>query len=115
MAKKQNYKLAMRTGEEKEVKGEVYGNFGVHKRDDGLFVLTHLPSGCHVVSAEKKKELIKLLKDEAEEFETTCWESPRPDTSNVNRLSRIISRYYSGYYDEEKKVVKKSKKSAKKC
>lgn len=92
MVKKQVYKLDMVNGEEKEVKGEVYGSFGIHKREDGMFVLTHLPSGCRVVSANKKKELVSLVEDE--EFSQPCWELDRPDKESISRLSSIISEYY---------------------
>lgn len=93
MAKKQSYELNMKNGERKFVEGEVYGNFGIHKREDKMYTLTHIPSGCLVVSDSKKKELVKLLKDE--EFSQVWWESPMPDFANITQLKIIISKFYS--------------------
>ena len=46
MAQKAEYALNMNPPEYPlKVNGEIYGNFGIDKRDTGYFVLTHVPSG----------------------------------------------------------------------
>lgn len=94
MAKKANYDLTMNEGLKMSVTGETYynGNFGIHKREDGYYILTHIPSGLRVVSAKKKKSIVKLLEDP--EFALPCWESPTPAKQSVNFLSKVISRFY---------------------
>lgn len=103
MAKKAIYALSMENGTKPEVKGEVLPSrpsFGIHKREDKMFVITHIPSGMHVVSADKKKQLVELLDNE--EFAMPCWaKSAEISVTDVNRLSKIIGEFYS------KKQVKK--------
>lgn len=95
MAKRANYSLTMNEGyAQKEVKGEIYGSFGIHKREDGYFALTHIDSGMLVCSAQKKKELVELLDDP--EFKEECWkDSTKIEPKDVNRLSKIIGQFYS--------------------
>lgn len=93
MAKKQNYELNMKDGSSKYVEGEVYGNFGVHKREDKMFTITHIPSGCLVVSDDKKKNLVRLLQHEI--FQEEVWKNAIPSPQDVSRLSLVVSKFYS--------------------
>lgn len=98
MAKKANYDITMKKDNSKvEVKGEIHGHWGIHKREDGYFALTHLASGTLVCSAQKKKDLVELLEDE--EFKNDCWGSDTPANvptqADVNRLSKTIGQFYT--------------------
>lgn len=94
MAKKQEYALKMNgTDKTMTVKGEIYGNFGLDKRDTGYFVITHIPSGCLVCSSKKKKDLVTLLEDE--EFWEEYWSKTRPDDEYIKKLAVVVAKYYS--------------------
>lgn len=97
MAKKANYELNMGMKGKQTVTGEVYGNFGIHKRDDGWFAITHIPSGMLVVSDQKKKKLVELIADH-DEFREEAWEKENPGMKAVSDLALVIRKFYSlGY------------------
>lgn len=92
MVQKAEYELNMNPSEHPlKAKGEIYGNFGIDKRDTGYFVLTHVPSGMLVCSASRKKDLVGLLDDD--EFGKDCWTSP--SKADINRLSKVIGKFYT--------------------
>lgn len=94
MAKKGEYALNMDPPEyPMKVKGDIYGNFGIDKRESNYFVLTHIPSGRLVCSAKKKKELVELLEDE--EFSEDYWKEKIPEKENIKKLAKVITKFYS--------------------
>lgn len=95
MAKKANYSIIMAKDNSKvEVQGEMIGFWGIHKREDKLYALTHLDTGMLVCSAEKKKCLVALLEDP--EFKEECWGPGKmPSRKDVDRLSKVIGEFYS--------------------
>lgn len=96
MAKKALYDITMKKDNSKvQVEGETYyDKWGIHKREDKMFTLTHLDSGMLVCSSERKKDLVELLQDP--EFKEGCWsKGVMPKSSDVNRLSKVIGKFYT--------------------
>lgn len=65
----------------------------MHRREDDMFVLTHIPTGFRVTSTYKKRNLIKLLNHP--EFAAGCWrEDGNPTPDDVKRLSGVVKWFY---------------------
>lgn len=64
--KKISYAIANDDGTKEDVMGEKVGyEYGVHQRDDGYYVLTHIPSGYRVASSRLKRNILMLASDPA--------------------------------------------------
>lgn len=76
MAKTSNFKIKMKDGTEQEVSGLVIdGMWGIDKRDDKFFYLTHVPTGALVTNARTQKALKELVS--------------RPDMVDETDISKI--------------------------
>ena len=72
MAKWSKQKYKIKCGNvEKEVEGAVNAIWGIDKRENQYYILTHIPTGCFVESAKTQK----FLKDLVEEPEFKDYES----------------------------------------
>ena len=72
MAKWSKQKYKIKCGATyKEVEGAVNNIWGIDKRDNQYYILTHIPTGCFVESAKTQK----FLKDLVEEPEFRDYES----------------------------------------
>lgn len=89
MAKNGKYKIRKDDGMFEEVSGVLVGEWwGIHKREDKMFVLTHIPSGLRVWSSRKKTTL-QLLLQEPEFFD-------QPDVESLawrNKIAKTIQRF----------------------
>ncbi len=83
---KQKYKIKCGTTE-REVEGAVNNIWGIDKRENQYYILTHIPTGCFVESARTQK----FLKDLVEEPEFKEYESLFGG-NNASVLLRAISR-----------------------
>lgn len=102
MARNAKYTIQTNNGN-KEVNGTVVGEWwGVHKRDDKTYALTHLPSGMLVWSSRKKTTLQMLLQ-EPEFFETPDHQDPEW----VKKISLTIKRFCDKNTDLNHKPKKK--------
>lgn len=87
---KQKYKIKCGDGT-KEVDGAANGIWGIDKRENQYYILTHIPTGCFVESARTQK----FLKDLVEEPEFREYESlfggndPAPLLRAISRLRNI--------------------------
>lgn len=81
---KQKYKI--RKGDGVEVEGEVYGVWGIDKRD-GRFFLTHVPTGYLVEGARTMKFLKELI---AQPEFRDC--SSELTLEEVNKIAEAITR-----------------------
>lgn len=73
--------------------GQTKGPWGIHKRDDGMFVLTHIPTGYLVTSSYKKRSLMQLTN--LPEFSAGCWQmGGNPNAEDVERLRKTISHFF---------------------
>ena len=84
--KKKTYKI--KCGDEyEEVEGYVFNDmWGIDKREQGYFVLTHIPSGCLADSAGTMKYL-KMMVQEPEFFDYDC------TPEQTSKLAKFISDY----------------------
>lgn len=83
---KQKYNIDLH-GTKSEVEGAVNNIWGIDKRDNQYYVLTHIPTGCFVESARTQK----FLKDLVEEPEFKDYESLFGG-NDASALLRAISR-----------------------
>lgn len=89
MAKVGKYRIHMDDGTEKEVSGQIYGEWwGIHKREDKMYALTHLPTGYRVWSSRKKTTLVMLIQEpefcELPDHEDPVWRA---------RVAKAIQRF----------------------
>lgn len=90
---KQKYKISTCLGlNEKEVEGVVNNIWGIDKRENQYYILTHIPTGCFVESARTQK----FLKDLVEEPEFREYESLFGG-NDVSALLRAINRQRNIY------------------
>lgn len=91
MSKKQRYNISMRDGSTRIVNGATIGfGYGIHKREDNMYVLTHLASGKKVASSSRLKTLA-LLANEPEFFLPLDVES----MEMVNTLAKAVQRFFN--------------------
>ena len=84
---KQKYKT-LHTGRFQEVEGVVCGQWGIDKRGNQWYILTHIPSGCLAESART----MKFLKDLVATPEFECF-----DGHNTQPLADTIGRFRNEY------------------
>lgn len=88
MAKWSKQKYKIKCGDTmEEVEGAVNNIWGIDKRDNQYYILTHIPTGCFVESARTQK----FLKDLVEEPEFQDYESLFGG-NDTSALLRAISR-----------------------
>lgn len=62
MAKSLSFNISMKNGTKVEVKGLVIdGKWGIDKREDKFFYLTHIPTGALITNAKTQKALKELV------------------------------------------------------
>lgn len=84
--KKTKYKIRKDDGTWPEVEGYVFNEqWGIDKRANGRYVLTHIPTGCFVDSSRTLK-FLKLMVQEPEFFDEV-------DKTTIKSLSKAISRF----------------------
>ena len=84
---KQKYKITLGDKIE-EVEGAVCGQWGIDKRDNQYYILTHVPTGYRVESGRT----MKFLKDLVDTPEFECF-----DGHNTQPLADTISRFRNEY------------------
>ena len=90
MWKKQTYKIRLGDGEYGEVEGAVHGMWGIDKRSNAYYILTHVPSGCRVESART----MKFLKDLATTPEFECYDK---SDESLKKMLGCIARFRNQY------------------
>lgn len=104
MAKTGTYRITRDDGVDQEVKGELVGEWwGIHKRDDSMYVLTHLPSGMLIWSSRKKTNL-KMLLQEPEFFELPDHESVEWRAGIAKAIQRFCEKNTDLNHKPKKKV-----------
>ena len=83
---KEKYKLRMDCGPY-EVEGSVCGDWGIDKRENQYYILTHIPTGCRVESARTMKFLKDLVA--TPEFENFDGKNVEPLKVAIQRLRNI--------------------------
>lgn len=85
MAKTSTFKIKMKDGSEQEVSGLVIdGRWGIDKREDKFFYLTHVPSGALVTNARTQKALKELVS--------------RPDMvdeEDAGKIAKAVGRFWN--------------------
>lgn len=82
------YKINYRDGGSLEVDGSVCGQWGIDKRDNQYYILTHVPTGYLVESART----MKFLKDLVATPEFECF-----DGHNTQPIADTIGRFRNEY------------------